>query len=57
MKEIRFEGSELQVCIKNLRDTKESLPRFLKQSRIALSEQPKSQFWKDAVAFMEAKKL
>ena len=48
---LHFEGSELYNCVRYTND--ESLLRFLEQSKIASKEQPRSQFWKDAVLFME----
>jgi len=56
MKQLRFEGSELYNCVRYTND--EALLRFLEQSKIASKEQP-SQFWQDAVLFMEklAKKM
>ena len=55
--EIKFQGSDLQKHVDDIcrRKNKESLSKFLNQSKIALKEQPSSEFWKDAVAFMEDK--
>ena len=43
-----------ETTLKNNND-KETVIRFLIQSEFALKEQPQSQFWKDAVAFIKAK--
>jgi hypothetical protein len=59
MREIIFEGSELHTCIKNHNiktpDGLEKVTLHLEQGRIALKENPESQFWKDAIKFMELK--
>jgi len=57
--EVKFLGSELHTCIKNhdikTPDGLEKVTRHLKQAEIALKEQPKSLFWKDAIQFIKTK--
>jgi len=55
MNEIIFAGSELQKSVDDIRRRKDKalLDKFLNQSKIALLVQPKSQFWKDAIVYMQ----
>lgn len=54
MSEIPFHGSGLHINLQNNND-KESVFKFLELSKSALKQQPSSQFWKDAVSFIEMK--